>query len=105
MERADRDAVAEADRHRPIGPQSRARGQASAALAQLDLDLVEEAHLARNACCRVAPTWSAICAVPMLELSFMISATEQARPNGCVSWIDRPRRAARCGQLYIWPKL
>ena len=44
----------------------------------------------RNAFCRSVPTWSAICAVPMLELSFMISATEQTRPNGWVSWTTWP---------------
>ena len=50
----------------------------------------------RNSFCRVGPSWSAIWAVPMLELSFMISATVQARPNGWVSLIVRP---ATCSAL------
>jgi hypothetical protein len=42
----------------------------------------------------------------MFELSFMISATLQARPNGWVSvMVKPPPTASERGQLYIWPKL
>ena len=57
----------------------------------------------RNARCRAAPIWAAICAVPMFELSFMISATEQGRLNGCVSLIEKRPTLNDAGQLYIWP--
>jgi hypothetical protein len=35
----------------------------------------------------------------MFELSFMISATEQLRPNGWVSLIVRPATRSSFGQL------
>ena len=41
----------------------------------------------------------------MFELSFMISATLQARPNGWVSVMVKPPARRPLGQLYIWPKL
>ena len=40
----------------------------------------------------------------MFELSFMISATEQARLKGCVSEIERPPTRSELGQGYILPK-
>ena len=45
MQRGDGDAMAEADGHRLEPGSSSARGQRAAAFSQLDLDLVEEAHL------------------------------------------------------------
>ena len=105
VERRDGDAMAEADGHRldrtPVG----ARSQRAAALASArSATLSRKPIFLRNAFCRSRPELvgdlrGADVGAFLHDLGDRAGAAERVRV------VDRAavRRAARCGQLYIWP--